>query len=427
MGVDLPRARRHRGHRWRRPDRPAGVPALEPGAGAPSGADHDCDLGHHRRPGARALQRRARVERHLARLDEPSHPTSAPRHRLLARAPGRADARAQCRARALGVALSHAHGDGHPRRRRRPPDDLGARAQHPADLRDCVRRRLVAGGLRWRRRRLPGRRCPGPGRAVAPELARRRDHRRARIAPRGGRRLACSTGSCSPSRRCTCRPPGTTAAPSTRSSSRSCCWLSSWRSARRGSSGDSRDARPEGADRAHDRDRRTPDRPRRAGDLQRVLDRRHPHAGADRGHRRRQHDLPRGLRRHDLPRPDDADGLGRFHDRQHGDDPRRRRVQGPDSRLGPDARVVPRAARNHGARAPVRRARGAQHRHLLPDDHADVVRGRVLLRRPGDGRLRVLRDRGDQPVHAAVHRRHRHRPEPALLHRPRRRRRRLRR
>ena len=190
MGVGLPRARRHRGHRCRRPDRAAGVPALEPGAGAPSGADHDCDLGHHRRPGARAFQRGARVERDLARLDEPSRRAAAPRDRLLARAPGRSGSRAQCRARALAVALSHAHGDGHPRRRRRPPDDLGARAQHPADLRDRVRRRLVAGAFGGVVGASQGAVAAGPGRAVAPQLARRRDHRRAGIAPRGGRRLA---------------------------------------------------------------------------------------------------------------------------------------------------------------------------------------------------------------------------------------------
>ena len=41
------------------PGRSAGVPALEPGPGAAAGADHDRDLGHHRRPGDRALQRRA--------------------------------------------------------------------------------------------------------------------------------------------------------------------------------------------------------------------------------------------------------------------------------------------------------------------------------------------------------------------------------
>ena len=72
---------------------------------------------------------------------------AAARDRLLGRAARRPRARARGRPRALAVALPHPHGDGDPRRRRRPPDDLGARHQHPAHLRDRLRRRL----RRWRR------------------------------------------------------------------------------------------------------------------------------------------------------------------------------------------------------------------------------------------------------------------------------------
>ena len=63
----LPGPRRGRGHRRRRPRRAAGLPALEPGPGAASGADHDRDLGDPRRPGDRALQRRYRRQPDLAR------------------------------------------------------------------------------------------------------------------------------------------------------------------------------------------------------------------------------------------------------------------------------------------------------------------------------------------------------------------------
>ena len=47
---------------------------------------------------------------------------------------------------ALGLALPHAHGHGDPGGRRRPADDLGARREHPAHVRDRVHRRLGAGG-----------------------------------------------------------------------------------------------------------------------------------------------------------------------------------------------------------------------------------------------------------------------------------------
>ena len=68
----VPGARRGAVIGARRPRRPAGLPALEPGPGAAPGADHDRDLGDHRRPGDRPLQRGPRLERHLARLDEPA-------------------------------------------------------------------------------------------------------------------------------------------------------------------------------------------------------------------------------------------------------------------------------------------------------------------------------------------------------------------
>ena len=45
---------------------------------------------------------------------------------------------------ALALAEAHANRDGDSRRRRRPRDGLGARDQHPADVRDRVRRRLGA-------------------------------------------------------------------------------------------------------------------------------------------------------------------------------------------------------------------------------------------------------------------------------------------
>ena len=60
------------------------------------------------------------------------------------------------RHRAVALAAANEDRDGHPRRRRRPPDDLGAGHQHPEDVRDRVPRRLRARRLRSRRRRLAG-------------------------------------------------------------------------------------------------------------------------------------------------------------------------------------------------------------------------------------------------------------------------------
>ena len=94
--------------------------------------------------------------------------------------------------------------------------------QHPGRLRDRVRRRLRAGGVRRGRRRVAGQRRPAAGRAVAAVLARRRDRRRHGLALRRGRRLAALRarvhvlGFVPADRR------ATSAARSTRSSSRSC-------------------------------------------------------------------------------------------------------------------------------------------------------------------------------------------------------------
>ena len=65
-----------------------------------------------------------------------------PRDRLLGRAPLRPLPRRHGRGVPLGLAPPHPDRDGHPGGRRRPADDLGARGQHPAHLRDRVRRRL---------------------------------------------------------------------------------------------------------------------------------------------------------------------------------------------------------------------------------------------------------------------------------------------
>ena len=69
-------------------------------------------------------------------------------------------------------------------------------------------------------------------------------------------------------------------------------------------------------------------------------------------------------------------------------------TKGLAARLGPDARPRPRPRRHDAARPPLRRARRAEHRHLLPDDHAHLLGRRLLLRRPGDGRLRASRGSG---------------------------------
>ena len=73
----------------------------------------------------------------------------------------------------------------------------------------------------------------GAGRPVAAALARRRDHRRARLDQGGAWPARCCTAWSSPSLRRTCR--ATT--PTTRSSSPSCCWPWCWRCARTACSG----------------------------------------------------------------------------------------------------------------------------------------------------------------------------------------------
>ena len=64
--------------------------------------------------------------------------------------------------RPLALALPDEDRDGDPRRRRRPADDVGARDQHPADVRDRLRRRLGARGVR-RASSGPRRRTSRPG------------------------------------------------------------------------------------------------------------------------------------------------------------------------------------------------------------------------------------------------------------------------
>ena len=66
--------------------------------------------------------------------------------------------------------------------------------QHPADLRDRVLRRLGARRHRRRDRRLVRKPRPRAAMAVAPVLARRRDHRRDGLAPRRGRRARSCYG-----------------------------------------------------------------------------------------------------------------------------------------------------------------------------------------------------------------------------------------
>ena len=137
--------------------RPAGVPALEPGPGAPPGADHDRGLGDRRRPGDRPLsevrsrpgRRRQRRQPDVARLDRAA--------RIDLQVWNIDYSLARLVMLALGVAVGIGlwlwlyrtrTGNGDPRRRRRPADDLGARAQHPEDVRDRLRRRLGARGVR---------------------------------------------------------------------------------------------------------------------------------------------------------------------------------------------------------------------------------------------------------------------------------------
>ena len=135
--------------------RPAGVPALEPGPGPAPGADHDRDLGDRRRPGDRPLPA-ARPRSRGSAATPSASPGRAGRTGSSTCTSGTSSTRSRaCRCSASaspsGVALwlwlyRTQDRDGDPRRRRRPADDLGARDQHPEDVRDRVRRRLGARG-----------------------------------------------------------------------------------------------------------------------------------------------------------------------------------------------------------------------------------------------------------------------------------------
>ena len=72
-----------------------------------------------------------------------------------------------------------------------------------------------------------------------------------------------------------------------------------------------------------------------------------------------------------------------------------------------------------GDGAPLRRAREPERRHLLPDDHADVLGDREPLLRPGDRRLRLRRHQRHPGAERDRQRRRAH--EPPLLRRARRR------
>ena len=114
------------------------------------------------------------VNLHVERRAVHAHPPGHPRHRD----------RHRGRSVALAEEDPHRHGD--PRRRGRPRDGLGDGHQHPAHLRDRLRRRRRAGGHGRRRRRLVREPRARRRRQLAPELARGRDHRRHGL-PRGRR------------------------------------------------------------------------------------------------------------------------------------------------------------------------------------------------------------------------------------------------
>ena len=118
-------------------------------------------------------------------------------------------ARGRGRRRALALALPDEDRHGDPRGCRRPADDLGARDQHPGDVRDRVRRRRRPRRARGDRRHLAGQHLAGPGRRLAAQLARRGDHRRhgvAASAPSPGRCSSASSPRSRP-RTCPCRAP----------------------------------------------------------------------------------------------------------------------------------------------------------------------------------------------------------------------------
>ena len=246
---------------------------------------------------------------------------------------------------ALALAVPHEDRDGHPGRRRRPADDLGARDQHPEDVRDRLRRRRGARGGRRRRRRLAG-------------AASRRGRTRqwllnslvvviiggmgSLIGAAAGSLLYAGVLTFSASYLplagddcCTqysivahVRPdrlrPRVPAAGPLRESR-----MSRLRELRRRRSSSASSASPSLVLVAA-----------RPGDLQRLLGEHDPHPDVPLRDRRREPDLPLRLRRDDLARPDRADGHLRLHAREHGHaGRRRRRDEGAHARLGPDARA----------------------------------------------------------------------------------------
>ncbi len=242
---------------------------------------------------------------------------------------------------------------------------LGVNIQ--VDVRDRLRRRLGARGVR-RRRSAPPRAACASGQdgqwllnslvvviiGGMGSLARRRR----RLAPLRARLLVLG--------RRTCRRPATTAARSTRSCSRSCCSRSCSPSGRRGCSGrlgDERSLRRRrriverviGARRA--RRRRA-----RPGRLQRLLGRATIlTADVPPRDRRGEPHLPLRLRRHDLARADGADGDRRLTCSATWSRTAGRRVEGPHPRLGSDAGARARDRDHHAdrARSSARSPRGA--------------------------------------------------------------------
>ena len=271
-----------------------------------------------------------------------------------------------------------------PRRRRRPRDGLGARDQHPADVRDRVRRRLGARRPRRRDRRLVREPRAGRRRQLAALLARRRDHRRDGVARRRGDRLAAARPDDATSRPRTCRRTTRT----TRSSSRSCSSRSCSRCGRSASSGGRRE---------HARRRPTASSASLALVLAVIaplypldlLGRRAADADALPRHRRREPDLPLGVRRHGLARP------GRRSSASPASCSATRRRTG--TRRASTSAGTRGGASSSGSRiavgvgAALRRAREPERRDLLPDDHADLLGDREPLLRPGDRRLRLRR------------------------------------
>src|ERR687895_908410 len=189
LGLGRPAPARHRHHRGDRRADPADLPALEPGAGSPPGADHDRPVGDLRRPDARGL--RGNLEGHPDpdRLAREHHPSRRCALRILPRR-DRARRGDPDRARPLVADHSHALRQDRPGRRGRSRHGLGAGDQRPARLRGRVLPRRAAGRAGGSARRhddLPGSRR---GHVLSPELADRRDHRRDGVARRRGDRRA---------------------------------------------------------------------------------------------------------------------------------------------------------------------------------------------------------------------------------------------